>query len=426
MTNKVSNKFINVEDFDNGKAFVQTFDKKCYCINKEGEIMFECPPFSETYGNTTHYKFDKWNQVIIDTDIEGYASSSVLDSKGNTIIPFEKNITIDRWMNGYKFIHRIPNSHTDFAIYADNKGLQIDSTPFIYDRYISNGLLSLTTETKKAGLYSLDNQDFIIKPQYDSLYELENIINVANNDNLLCVSNNGYYGIIDYNNNLIIPIEYDKTIYKMRDYLLVSKNGKEGLITLDNEIAYDMKYDNILYCYDNCVWCCEGNIWKIVYADGSEEILPYDDCQFPCENSYLIITSFEHTKYICIKQNDKWGVVNYKKEVILPIIFDEIFEYKECNLIQVEFNEKVGLYDFNGREIVPCKYMHGFIYDSEDNKYITANDYEDEIAEYYDIKGNLLFKHKYDSLSHNVSDDVIAVYNGEYYKFITLDNKDLF
>lgn len=426
MVNKVSNKFINVENFDNGKAFVQTPDEKCYCINKKGEILFECEPFSKTYGNSYHYIFDKWNQVIIDTDIDGCASSSVLDSKGNTIIPFEKNITIDRWEKGYKFIHRIPNSHAEFAVYTDEKGLQIDLTPFIYDRYIGNGLLSLTTETKKAGLYSLDKRGFIIKPQYDSLYGLENIINIANNDSLLCVSNSDYYGIVDYNNNQIIPIEYDKTIYKMGDYLLVSKNGKEGLITLENKIAYDIKYDNILYCYDNCIWCCEENIWKIVYADGSEEILPYEDCQFPCKNSYLIITSFEHTKYICVKQNYKWGVVNYKKEEVLPIIFDEIFEYKECNLIQVELNEKAGLYDFEGKEIIPCEYKRGIFNESKDNKYITANDYEDEITEYYDIKGNLLFNHKYDSLSHNVSDDAIAVYNGEYYKFITLDNRDLF
>lgn len=75
-------------------------------------------------------------------------------------------------------------------------------------------------------------------------------------------------------------------------------------------------------------------------------------------------------------------------------------------------NEKAGLYDFNGREIIPCEYKRGIFNESKDNKYITANDYEDAITEYYDIKGNLLFNHKYDSSSHNVSDNAIAVNNG--------------
>lgn len=41
-------------------------------------------------------------------------------------------------------------------------------------------------------------------------------------------------------------------------------------------------------------------------------------------NFLPIITSSDHTKYICIKKNGKWGIVDYQKKKILPIMFDEI------------------------------------------------------------------------------------------------------
>ena len=387
---------------------------------------FECEPFSKTYSNSKHYIFDKFNQVIIDIDIEDCASSSVLDSNGNTIIPFKPNVTIDRWAKGYEFTISYSECNYDFTVYADNKGVLIEPDLILHNGgYIGNGLfLGKFGAGDKSGLYSLEKQDYLIEPQYDSMWRLENIINVANNDELFCVSNDKHFGIVDYQNNILIPLEYDEDIYKMDSYLLVLRNGKYGLITLKNEVAYDIRYDKILYCYDNCIWCCENNTWKIVYLDGKEEILPYDDCQFPCKNTYLIVNSFKHTRYICVKKNNKWGVVDYKKQEILPIKFDEIFQYKDCNLIDVTLNGKSGLYNFKGQEIIPCKYS--LLFDDGENKYITADDYEKDITHYYDTKGNLLFRHKYNTRSCNVSDGVIAVHNGEYYKFITLNNRDLF
>lgn len=71
------------------------------------------------------------------------------------------------------------------------------------------------------------------------------------------------------------------------------------------------------------------------------------------------------------------------------------FEYKEYNLIEVKLNNKAGLYNFKGQQVIPCKYQNGFFNVNNDNKYIMANDYEKEISHYYDIQGNLLFKRTY-------------------------------
>ena len=431
---KLKNKFIKVTDFNKNKAFVQTLDNNYYCINKNGEILFEIPPFSENTYTSYSYKFDKFNQVIINTDIDGITSSAVLDENGKIIIPAIKGRDIYKSNIGYVYDYHKSWEDVDKCAYGkfvDKNGclvapsLVIDKNNFGYFPYrkINDELFIFHCYTHY-GLCSINADDFIIPPEYNYMDKIENLLNIHNEDNYLLVRKNKKYGVIDYNNNTLIPCKYENEIYKMGNYYIVSQNNKKGIISINNEIIYDIKYDEILYCYDNCIWAKENNIWKIVYLNGKEIILNYDDCQFPCNNFYLLIQNVKLSEYICVSKNGKWGLVDYKNNQVLPIKFDQIFQYINNDLIEVTYKNRDGLYNFNGEEIIPCSYS--LFFDNLENNSIMAIDYDKEIKHYYDNNGKSLLSRNYDSLSHHIEEDTIAIYENGYYKFINIDEKDLF
>lgn len=76
---------------------------------------------------------------------------------------------------------------------------------------------------------------------------------------LFYAKKNGKYGIIDQNNNIVIPFEYDKVdpwgggglgeIFKSKNkyYYILYKNGKYGMVNENNEIIINFEKNNLFY-----------------------------------------------------------------------------------------------------------------------------------------------------------------------------------
>ena len=55
---------------------------------------------------------------------------------------------------------------------------------------------------------------------------------------------NGYYGVLDSDNNILISNDCDK-IKRVNDVLIIRRYDKYGLANLDGAIIYDVNYDKI-------------------------------------------------------------------------------------------------------------------------------------------------------------------------------------
>ena len=118
------------------------------------------------------------------------------------------------------------------------------------------------------------------------------------------------YGIMDKNGNVIIPAEYDKVnCFYADDYVQVEKDGKTGIINSKNEPVFEFgKYGYIEKVDENTFIAGKDGKFALVSTDGK----PITD---------FIYESLDAKEGVCIsaKKDGKYGVLDFKGNVILPI-----------------------------------------------------------------------------------------------------------
>ncbi len=194
----------------------------------------------------------------------------VVDLKGDVRIPFQ-----------YQWIDKFSGKDVVFALKNNRYGL-IDTanriiTNFIYDEYL--------------GYYN----------------------------NFFPVRKNAEYGAINDRGEEVIPFEYENMeacLYNDRKWI-VSKKGKTGIINSKNEVIIPFEYDSVFN------WSQDGCRDHIVYKDKKYGIVDtlgkivipivYDDLKF------------YNKSCICVAQNGKYGMINRKNEVQIPLRFDAIY-----------------------------------------------------------------------------------------------------
>jgi hypothetical protein len=170
---------------------------------------------------------------------------------------------------------------------------------------------------------------------YDNIYETH--------DSVRIVESEGKYGFIDNSGQKIVEMEYDCISPLKKDIFLVELNGKYGIIDNHGKIKVPIKYSFIENIdYKNLVSVSDDNN-KIGFFDyylGLEVIsCQYEDVRYP-EDGFLEL-----------KKAGKWGLFNYEGKQIIPCKCDEIETGKDLASCKSFSNEKFNLFDKNGKLI---------------------------------------------------------------------------
>ena len=126
-------------------------------------------------------------------------------------------------------------------------------------------------------------------------------------DTLFVAAMDDRYGIIDVNNRIIVPFEYEKITGKS-PYFLLEKDGKKSLAGRNGAILPNIYVDDILTSYDGFVIEYEG---KRYYLDESEGLIP-------------VSADAESVKRLTddlfvVRKKDKYGLFSRKKgKVVAP------------------------------------------------------------------------------------------------------------
>ena len=67
---------------------------------------------------------------------------------------------------------------------------------------------------------------------------------------------NNKVGLTDFEENVIVPAEYDKIDIFHAEFNLVKKDGKYGVISNSNKIIIELIYDKIIYNISNQSFDC--------------------------------------------------------------------------------------------------------------------------------------------------------------------------
>lgn len=214
----------------------------------------------------------------------------ILDLKGKTIIPFK-----------YKFLQYVDSSNIQFSM--DDK----------------NGIMDIS-------------QNIIVKSNYEYIYLLKN--------GFYCVKNNNKWGVLNKKKQLIIPITYDELSYEKGFYIAtkystseenIHENRKDfsssgsadvykrkGLISDNNEVLIPLKYNKIII-YDESILL---EMWdsEFYYIDHNlKPIIPYEyKCVLPYQGNVIVKD-----------KNFNYGAFNYKGEQIVEVFYhstDEVIK----------------------------------------------------------------------------------------------------
>jgi hypothetical protein len=164
--------------------------------------------------------------------------------------------------------------------------------------------------------YLIDNENNKISEGHNSIFP------VSPCDKYYIINDGNYSGVIDYNNNLIIPVQYKGIEYVSED----SIDSRHDYFSLENDIQLEGLYDK------------KGNM-----VIGHKYDRPFD---------------FHDKGFIVAYKDNKAGVIDINENIVIDFIYDRIIAIKDYrkHLIKVEKNEKWGIIDKTGKTIVPVKY----------------------------------------------------------------------
>lgn len=204
--------------------------------------------------------------------------------------------------------------------------------------------------------YILDLNFKEIGSDYDLVYDWKN--------SLFIVKKGSKYGLIDLNNKVVLPCEYDSIWDEFKNELgTLKKDNKYGVITNKGIVVIPCKYDNITFVDGAKIIATlmksdDNNIRNRevgLVDDKGNIIVPfiYDEIQSINFGFYRI------------RIGNKYGILNKEGKEITPIKYDEIYEFNNGFCIaKIDFG--FGYINFSGKEITHFYYEKptNFNYDS--------------------------------------------------------------
>ena len=155
---------------------------------------------------------------------------------------------------------------------------------------------------------------------------------------------------------------------------------------------------------------------------------------------------------LLVKQKNKWGVIDKNNRVIFPLFYDQV-QIKSNNLLilkkerahaiafykgniirlkhydkieeampylMVTNNNRMGLLDSTGRQLIPCKYEQIYSHDLDRGFFIVK---QDNLCGFIDLKTGAKSKIAFDMVSSYISNDRIAFEQGKLYGFLNAKGK---
>ena len=159
-------------------------------------------------------------------------------------------------------------------------------------------------EVKSNGYWGIvdSNGVQIVPTQYQYISKL--------NDSYLSVKQNNQYGVYSvYEGKEIITTKYDG-ITMLEPWIMAKQNGGWGLIDAEENVIVPFKYDDIKKLNNSYFAVKNYNAWGTVSSKtGKEVIAPkYDKIEYGRLN------------YLKVKLNGKWGAVDYTGKLVVPIV----------------------------------------------------------------------------------------------------------
>ena len=198
-----------------------------------------------------------------------------------------------------------------------------------------------------------------------------------NHPNQLTLStNDAYYQLMNQQGEVLQDKLYEVEAYS-DGRIVARRDGYFGVVAADGQLIYDFNYDKIELLSDDLYLLSER------YGQGYVNALVKgtDDWLYPISGKFENAKRVEHLyydetndiNYFKTIDNDKVGLINDQKQMLIPNIYDALGLLGSCSnkrlFITVNLGKKKGLIDQYQNAIVPLK-ENQRIYDFNEDEHI--------------------------------------------------------
>lgn len=290
-----------------------------------------------------------------------------------------------------------------------------------YESVTSDNYYSENSNNKQAGfIVSKKTEDgyrygyanyrgtIILNPIYT---QLERVTEIANEKGVYFIAfKNGQAGLLK-NNKEILNYEYEDIQYNVLGSIFVTKrNGKYGAVNQEGTTILYPEYDNVytggmylnaLKDKDIFIFDLNGN--KIETNEVSKTKTENANYYITIDknNKYKVVDSKDNIiidkdytyieylpgDYFIVERDSKSGIIDSNGKSVIELKYDSISRINETDILQMETNKNIALYNLNMKEIVSMD--NAIVKEVKDEKaYILL--YSDTDFKYLDKKGNIL------------------------------------
>lgn len=191
---------------------------------------------------------------------------------------------------------------------------------------------------------------------YDKIEAIDNTDskhNVWYEDNVLRVSRNGKYGMINFEGQEVVPCEYDQiaALKGVTSNFIVKKDGKTGLLNEKGQTIVKTEYKDILTLKESYkseyIIVNEENKYGVISTSGTILIEPvYDGVKYLGSSSLF-----------AVKQDNTWKLMDTEeKKIIIDSGYKDIVEAKSENIVVVDKDGKYGVVSKANEEKIKPQY----------------------------------------------------------------------
>lgn len=252
----------------------------------------------------------------------------------------------------------------------------------------------------------LNEKNKEIFKEYDKvepLYNYDKNKNLWYQNNVLKVEKNGLYGIINLSGKLLMECNYDniESLPETENSIIIKKGEKIGLVDNVGNIIIPVEYKNITAIENNYKY---GYI--VVNNENKYGIIDYNKKVILEPNYEDIKSIYSSDKYI-VKENEEYKIIDKDKNTILDTGFDEIVGMNGDNITIIK-NNKYGVITVTGEEKIENQY--------EELKYAFADYYiakQDGKYGIINLNNEILLNIEYDNISYRNEEIIEAEKEGE-------------
>lgn len=177
--------------------------------------------------------------------------------------------------------------------------------------------------------------------------------NVWYEDNVLKVSKDGKYGMIDFSGNEMLSCEYDEitALKGVTSNFIIKKDDKLGLVNEKGQTIIKTEYKNILSLKEGY-----KNEYIVVNDDNKYGIIS-------TTGSILVEPLYEDVKYLgssnlfAVKQDSTWKLIDTdENKIIIDSGYKDIVEANSENIIVVDESGKYGIVSKSNEEKLEPQY----------------------------------------------------------------------